>query len=52
MFLVAEQHIFLNSAEKSPGHVLFICYFWRNSWPDFYCTVFYHCNTWVWTCFW
>jgi len=26
--------------------------FWRNSWPDFYCTMFYHFNTWVRTCFW
>jgi len=30
----------------------FILYFWRNSWPDFYCTMFYHSSTWVWTCFW
>jgi len=51
MFLLAELYIFLVFLRKTCQR-RFIFNFWRNSWPVFYCTMFYHYSTRLWTCFW
>jgi len=51
LFLLAELYIFLIFLRKK-CLTRFIFYLYRNSWPDFYCTMLYHFTTWVRTYFW